>query len=250
MSRNLLKKVGALEDELWAKTKLIRIALEDELEEFTKAAFPLDSPIFHAWLAINLEAQKREDRALQIAGGLPRIHPAFLPGEGAVTRRYQWALHHSKEYRELAERQMADFLPHVRESYDLTAGILAIALRVFSGQLDEMVALQDYIGFALTREDLADCMIRQRHHAYSLAEEYDDSDAAWNEIWCRARVEVERELYDRTMTTAEVEAEQAMWRQVTEDMKAGRPAGEVAAHLRAICEQYPRRVAVGEWEQR
>lgn len=246
MSRSLLKKVTALEDELWAKAKHFEVPGVSEFLDVLDAVSPLDIPIYNVWINDDAAALERDGRAGKLEAAQPPIHPAFLPDEPRAYRRQQWALHHSQEYRELSQAQMAAFAAHVRATYDLSGGALAIALCAFSADLDKLTAVQAYVGFPLTREEMADSLVRL--WARLEREREDHPDEGHDELWLRATLAVGQEVYGRTMTGDEVKAEWEMWRQVTADMEAGRPAGEVAAQLRAICEQYPRRVTVGSFK--
>lgn len=246
MNRTLAKQVSALEAQVWAQAEAITLPLDEEVAAFYEMTEPLDVPIYNAWLNSNAEAAKLDARVLQIGRNLPSPHPAFLPDENARYRHHQWALHNSHEYRELTEAQWGGFMAYARAHYDLTAGRLSLALQVFGEFIEHLMAVQDYVGFPRSREDFADVMTRHWRHVQSLQFEQPEGEQA--EIWRRAAIETEQEVYGRTMTEQEMESEWTKWREVEADMEAGKPAGEVAASLRRIQEQYPRRVAVGSFE--
>jgi hypothetical protein len=246
MSRNLLKKVVALEDKLWAKATLYPMPSDGEMADFLEATAPLDVPLFNLWANRNPEAVRRDAQQGCILNSLPPTHPAFLPDYSVGYRRHQWGLYYSKAYRDASEASWQRFIAFVRSEFGLTAGKMEIARRLFAEDIGHLTAVQAYVGYPVTHDEIADALTRQWGHVgFARVDLPDGTD---DEIWRRGAIAMEKELFGRTVTEAELEAEWAMWRQITEDMKAGRPAGETAAQLRAICEQYPRRVAVGSSE--
>lgn len=241
----MIKRLDRIEGEMWAMAEPITLPSDAEFEQIIEQLFPLDTPIWNLWIKGNLEAQKCRKRSERIEKAIPSIHPAFLPDANRDHRFHQWVLHHSREYAELIESLVAAFIAHVQATYDLSAGLLNIALQLFAPEIDEITAVQDYVGYPLSREAVADALTRQ-WDAVAQAH-YKNPDESDEGVWLLGAIEHERELYGRAVTGDELKIEWAKWRQVTKEMKAGKPAGELTAYLRGVCESWPRKIPVGSF---
>lgn len=243
---SMAKRVGDLEATFWARAEEIETPYFEEIAEFIESTTPLDTPIFNAWLAGNKDATKLNERTQQLERSLLPIHPAFLPDYAEVYRIHQWALHRSKEYRELTERGWVQFIEYARSHYDLAGGLVGIALRLYEKDFDKWTANREYIGVSASREEMASDQIelwkivrRKENEAAELEDQ-----TAQNARWRRALIENVFNLYGREMTEADLDFDQTMWAQLDKDMAAGLPAceSEAATYLRGLFDHYPHKV--------
>jgi hypothetical protein len=247
MGANLIKKVATLEADLWAKAKEIKEPFSEEISEFYEVAWPLDADIFDAWLACDREAEAMHARILRMEKAMPPIHPAFLPGSEPMHRNHQWGLHQSRDYRELSEQIWRRFIEHVNTTYDLSAGRVAVALRLFRDDIDRDAKQAAYIGESFNPEVAAEFHIEVLEGFCEKCFEAGDStgqetrERLWGQAFCDAALK----MAGRPMTEADFREDQEMWRRINEDMAAGLPSdqSEAVAYFRAIYTQYPLRGA-------
>jgi hypothetical protein len=243
---SMAKRVGDLEATLWARAEKIETPHREEIAEFIKSTSPLDTPIFNAWLNGDRDAEKLNKRTLQIERSLLPIHPAFLPDYVEVYRIHQWALHRSNEYRELTDTVWVRFLEYVRAHYDMTGGLLGVALCLYEKDFDKWTAHREYIGKPASREMMAGDQIelwKIVRRKDSEADEPEDQKTQ-STRWREALIENVFNLYGREMTEDDLDFDQKMWAQLDKDMAAGKPASEseAAAYLRGLFDRYPHKV--------
>ncbi|HKQ08579.1 MAG TPA: hypothetical protein VJ464_25885 [Blastocatellia bacterium] len=248
MTLALGKRVKSLEAEFWAKAESIKPSYQNGLLRFRELADPIDGVIFGRWLVANDDMGRRLDRANGVKDSLPPVHPSFLPGKREALRRHQWAYHNSREFCELSQTVFDLFLAYVRATFDMTGGLLKLALQVFKADIDQWQAEREYFGHPASREDLAQETVSVWRCFSRLAKE---SVPEYNEslrepLWRQAGIEATRELYCREMTAADYDLDAKMWEQLRKDMAVGLPASEseAARYWRDLFERYPRK-AIG-----
>ena len=249
MSASLSKKVRDLETAFWSQAKAFETAVADEGHKFLKSLSPLNVLIFNSWYEGSTEAQKLNHHLKEIDKTLPPIHPAFLTAYTDVSRRVQWAIYHSAEYRQTIDRVWSLFLDHARPRYDVKdGGLLGVAMRLFEKDIDVWVEQRNYFGMPVSREELADDRIRLWKIARRLNDEEGNPETqeAISALWRRADRELVRMCYGREMTDVDFELDGKMWAQLREDMEAGKPAeeSEAARYLCDLFECYPRKVPI------
>jgi hypothetical protein len=244
------KRVEALEYQMWSKAEWIALSCSDEVEKLKRALDPLGESVFSVWLRQDGEAGRMSDRTLQIEESQPPIHPAFLPDVHEIGRAYQWAIHRSRECRELYERLWSGFIVHVRSHYDLAGGRLAVALQLYAAEIKKWLAQLEYIGFPSNAEDRAAAhveMVDLFRRRCDEAGVYDDGDRA-QAIWRQTQIEIIATHYGRQMSEADLDRDIEMWKRLDEDMAAGLPSSEseAARYLSDLFETYPRITSVAD----
>ncbi|HET9530514.1 MAG TPA: hypothetical protein VFQ92_09195 [Blastocatellia bacterium] len=130
--------------------------------------------------------------------------------------------------------------------YDVKAmGLCGVALRLYEKEFDEWMAQHEYIGSPVSREEMA-CNQVELHiisDRIQRAAGYPEDQKTLDELWRRAIIEQIDYCYGRKMTEEELLLDWEKWKQVREDMAAGKPASksEAARYLREMDEQYPRK---------
>ena len=243
MATSLTRKVESLEAAFWAQAEPIDISSLHESVTILANIYPLDIPVLNIEPRITEEA-KTGKRLAEIDRLLPPTHPAFLPDEDVeLIRRTQWCLHQSREYLDLYTHYWDNRLAYLRSHYK-DKDALGAALIAFEHDMNIWTENADYVGYQVSREQLAINVVefwRIMHRELKGLSPIDEQ--TWRALLTRAYIERERLVYGYEITEQVYNSEQDMWKQLREDMEAGKPSSEseAARYFRDLHERFPRK---------
>ena len=243
MATSLTRKVERLEAEFWSKAEPIDLDVVDEALDIVHSIYPLDVWVFNNFrLPKDEEARMAKEIGPPLTNPLLPVHPAFLPDEKEGIRETQWYMLRSRKYLERYTYYWTQILSHM-ERYR-GKGAVGAALIFYEQDIDRWMNEAKYIGYQKSREELAIEIVefwRIMRREYGVDSQF--SDQEWKDLQIQAIIENDRVIYGRERTAEEYEHDQGMWKQLREDMEAGKPSSEseAARYFLDLHERFPRK---------
>lgn len=243
MSATLKKKLADLETNFWSKAKVIDQPKGERARDFLTLIKPLDTPFFIVWM--DAEVTRLIEQMERIESTLLPIHPAFLRDSNESFRLGQWVLHRSPEIRRLLDTYWQKMLDYIEARFDIEhPDLIAVALCLFNEEIDGWQAEFQYLGFYVSREQMASDQLDWWRRLEAIREtEGEPSDDQTHESQCHKVVIAQvLDFYGRTITEQELEHENQMWAELRSDMQADKPVSEseAARYFWDVATRYPR----------
>jgi len=206
-------------------------------------------PVEGEWYDTDKDALEIRRQMGRIRKSLPPVASGFLPGLEKNPREVQWAMHNSAEYYELISEYWKRADRYFRAKYgSLTCSRLEVSFQLFEDDLNQWEAEYIYIGIdGFDRKEVAADQIDFCRRLEAAGWPHG---AAFRDEWDQILIDYYRDYFGRETTKQDIREGAQIWRNLRQDMKAGKPASEseAAQYLRDNLprerEQWPRIKAV------
>ena len=254
MSAALRKRADKLLSDHWSRAKPILpdayLDARDAVREVNELVFDL----LDHYIRTRPEGETGYWQKMErLAAALPPIHKDFLPTfvDHIRFRHDQWVLHHHSEIVEEEAAFCAGFLAHLKSNFNLSGGLMTVAVPLFEENTRQTIARFEYIGCdcprdaeIVTRDKVSFCQIHMR--IYDELEVYNQLGEAYKVAAEKAHNEAEAEwllnLHGMVLTPDELKARRKLFAQMDADLSKGKPASKsrAAKAIKAECARNPR----------